>query len=382
MSAVDIMIGTSSARAVDLRRHVLFLKADGAPDPCARRALGLFPLVFEQDVEIAHVPARRGRGPCAFEARRDGVDALAALPARQPAEAHRLDRRGFGLRTDMAGRAGAMRLAEGVAAGGERHRLVVVHGHAGEGLADVAARGDRVRIAVRSFRVHVDQAHLHRGKRVLEIALARIAAVGLVAGRQPLGLGAPVDVLLRLPGIGAAAAEAEGLEAHRFQRDVAGEHDQVGPGKPVAVFLLDRPQEPARLVEVAVVRPRIERRETLLAAAGAAAPVAGAVGARRVPGHADEQPAVMSVVGRPPLLRFGHQRREVPLHGRQVELLEFGRVVERRAHGVGQGRVLVKDPEVELVRPPVAVRAHSHARRSVHDRAFAGLVDLRVHISL
>ncbi len=37
-------------------------------------------------------------------------------------------------------------LAEGVPAGDERDRLFVVHGHAGEGLADVAAGGDRDRL--------------------------------------------------------------------------------------------------------------------------------------------------------------------------------------------------------------------------------------------
>jgi hypothetical protein len=31
------------------------------------------------------------------------------------------------------------------------------------------AASDRIRIAVRAFRVHVDQAHLHGGERVLEL---------------------------------------------------------------------------------------------------------------------------------------------------------------------------------------------------------------------
>jgi hypothetical protein len=46
--------------------------------------------------------------------------------------------------------------------------------------------------------------------------------------------------------------------------DVAGEDHQVGPGDLVAVLLLDRPEQAARLVEVAVVRPAVERREALL----------------------------------------------------------------------------------------------------------------------
>jgi hypothetical protein len=82
----------------------------------------------------------------------------------------------------------------------------------------------------------------------------------------------------RLPGILAPAAETESLEAHRLEGDIARENDKVGPGYfSAAVFLLDRPQQPARLVEVRVVRPAIEGREALPAGAGAAAPIADAV---------------------------------------------------------------------------------------------------------
>jgi hypothetical protein len=52
---------------------------------------------------------------------------------------------------------------------------------------------------------------------------------------------------------------------------VAGEDHQVGPGDLVAVFLLDRPQQAARLVEVAVVRPAVERRKALRAPRATAA---------------------------------------------------------------------------------------------------------------
>src|SRR5262245_47548621 len=67
---------------------------------------------------------------------------------------------------------------------------------------------------------------------------------------------------------------------------------------------------------------------------------------------------------------------EVLDHGLQVEGLEFFGVVERLAHRVGEGGVLVENLNVELVRPPVTVRL-------VHDRALArALVSLRVHVSL
>ena len=138
---------------------------------------------------------------------------------------------------------------------------------------------------------------------------------------DPLFLGAPIDVALGLEHVRAAAAEAEDRAAHRFDGDVAGEDEQVGPADVLAVLLLDRPQQAPRLVEVAVVRPAVERGEALLPAVGAAAAVGGAIGAGRVPGHADEERAVMAVIGRPPGLAVGHQRGEVALERLVVERL-------------------------------------------------------------
>ncbi len=244
-----------------------------------------------------------------------------------------------------------MTLAEGVPAGDQRDGLFVVHGHACEGLSNVTAGGDRIRIAVRPFRVHVDQAHLHGGERILEIPVAGVALVA-----KPLALGSPVNVLFRLPDVFAPAAEAEGLESHRLQSAVAGEDHQVGPGDFPAVFLLDRPEQTARLVEVHVVGPAVERRKALVAGPRAPAAVADAVGACAVPGHPDEEPPVVTVIGRPPVLRVGHQRIEVLLQGLQVEFLEFLSVVELLAHRIAHVRVLMKNLEVQLVRPPVPVR--------------------------
>jgi hypothetical protein len=204
-------------------------------------------------------------------------------------------------------------LAEGVATDGQRDRLAVVHPHAGEGLTHVLGGLHRVRDAVGALGVDVDQAHLDRGERVVEHAAAVLerAGVALVVGGEPLGLRAPVDVVLGRPDVGAAEAEAEGAEAHRLERAVAGEDQQVGPGDLLAVLLLDRPQQPARLVEVAVVGPAVERREALRAGAATAAAVDLPVGPGRVPRHADEERAVVAPVGGPPVLRVGHQRVDV-----------------------------------------------------------------------
>src|SRR6202021_569468 len=107
---------------------------------------------------------------------------------------------------------------------------------------------------------------------------------------QPAAFGTPIE-LFRFPHIGPATGKAERLEAHRFEGNVAGQNHGAGPGNFAAVLLLDRPQQAARLVEVRVIRPTVERREALLTAAGATATVGDAIGTRAMPRHADEQPA-------------------------------------------------------------------------------------------
>ena len=88
--------------------------------------------------------------------------------------------------------------------GNERHRLFVVHRHATERLSNVFRGGNGIRVAVRPFRVHVDEAHLHGGERILELP---VSAVALVA--EPRGLRAPVDVLndRSFPGFSAVAGD-------------------------------------------------------------------------------------------------------------------------------------------------------------------------------
>ena len=254
------------------------------------RALGQFPFVAEQVPEEVVAPLRRRRGPDDFQAAGDRVTSFAGAEFALPAEALLLDAGGFRLRAHERRIAGAVGFAEGVTAGNQRDRFFVVHRHAAERFANIPGRREGIRVAVRSFRIHVDQTHLHGAERILKITVAGVALV-----RQPLAFRAPVDVLFGLPDIRAPAAKAERLEAHRLEGDVAGENHQVGPGDLPAVFLLDRPQQPARLVEVRVVRPAIDRREALLARSGATAAVADAVRACAVPRHSNEQRPIVAI---------------------------------------------------------------------------------------
>ena len=319
----------------------------GLPLDGAGRAAGLHPFILEQVLEEEVAPLRRRLRPGDFEAAADGVLAAAGAVIADPAKALRFQAGAFRLRPLVGLGRGAVGLAEGVAAGDERHGLFVVHRHAGEGLADEGGGGERVAVGARTFRIHIDQAHLGGAERMREVLKGPV--------RQPGGLGPPVHVLIGLPGVFAAGGKAERAEAHGLQRHVAGEDQQVRPGNLLAVFLLDRPEQAARLVDVHVVRPAVERRETLLAATATAPAIAQAVGAGSVPGHADELRTIMAEIGGPPILRVGHQLAQVILQRLVVELLEFLAVVERLVQRIGFGRVLAQQVDAQLVRPPIAV---------------------------
>ncbi len=68
----------------------------------------------------------------------------------------------------------------------------------------------------------------------------------------------------------------------------------------------------------------------------------------------NERPVVAEVRG-PPVLRVGHERGEILLHGREVEALELLGVVEVLVHRVGLRGVLVQEVDPQLIRPPIAV---------------------------
>src|SRR6185437_11489091 len=109
-----------------------------------------------------------------------------------------------------------------------------------------------------------------------------------------------------------------------------------------AVLLLDWPEQAARLVEVCVVRPTVQRGEALSSLAATAPAVGDAVRAGGMPRHPDEERPVVAVVGRPPLLRRRHYLEYVLLERFDVEGLELILVVETPTHGIGHGRVLAQ----------------------------------------
>ena len=215
-----------------------------------------------------------------------------------------------------------MGLTEGVSTSDQGHGLFVVHAHAGEGVTDVLGGQNWVWIAVRAFRVDVDQTHLHCCQRVLQLAVALVAIVG-----QPFGLWSPVH-FLGLEGVHAAAGESEGRKAHVLKGNVAGEGDQVSPGQVLAVLLLHWPQGAACAIQQHVVWPGVQGSEALLAGGGATAAVECAVGAGCVPCHADVGATVGTEVRWVPVFGGLHRGDDVLLDLVQVQGLERSCVVE------------------------------------------------------
>src|SRR5580700_10046076 len=253
------------------------------PLMCTGRALRQFPFVAEQVGEEVVAPLRRRGGPNHFQSAADSVTTVTFAKFIFPSEALILDVGAFWFVTHiLSGNTGAVGLAEGVSAGNERHGLLIIHRHTGEGLADITCRSYRIRLSIWAFRIHIDQTHLHGAERILEVTIPGITLV-----RQPRALRSPVQ-LFGLPDVGATAAETECLEAHRVQRDIAGENHEVGPGDFSSILLLDRPQQTPCLVQIYIVWPAIERSESLLAGSGSAATVADAVRTCAVPRHANE----------------------------------------------------------------------------------------------
>ncbi len=340
--------GVALAFDVRVRHQVGGLTVGGDPLNVAGRALGLHPLIAKQVVQVLVRPGGGVHRPGAFQAAGVGVGALAGAAVVLPAQALLLDGRGGGLRFQALLRlVRAVGFAEGMTAGDQRHHLFIAHGHAGKTLTDRLRRQHWIRLAVGALRVHIDQAHLHGGQRLLQLA---VLVVALIA--QPLGLRTPVGDV-RFPIVLAAPGEAVGLEAHVFHGHGAGQHHQVGPGNTVAVLLLKRPQQTAGLIQADVVRPAVERLETLLGTAGAAAAIVHAVGAGAVPGHADKERAVVAVIRGPPVLGIGHQRAQVRFQRVQIELGEGLGVIKIVRHRAGFFRVLTQRAQIQGFRPPV-----------------------------
>ena len=184
-----------------------------------------FPFVAEEDVEEVVVPFGGTGCPSTLEPTRNCVISPAGSKTAFPSETLLFNVGRLRLAASVHIRIGrAVGFAEGVSTGNESDRFFIIHGHAAEGLTNVDGRGQWIRCTVRTFRVDVDETHLHGTEGSFELALAAVALV-----TEPGGFVSPVNVILGLPDVLATTGEAEGLESHGLQSTVASKDHEVGP---------------------------------------------------------------------------------------------------------------------------------------------------------
>src|ERR1700678_400734 len=144
----------------------------------ASRTLRQLPFIAEQVREEVVAPLRWRGGPGYLQAAADRLVAVAIAEAVLPAEALLLDPSALGLGADiLLGIGSAVGFAESVAAGNQSNCLLIIHRHARKGLPNVACRGDRIGLAIGPFRIYVNQSHLHRAQRIVELTIALVALV-------------------------------------------------------------------------------------------------------------------------------------------------------------------------------------------------------------
>ena len=193
-------IGRQHGRRDPLRRVVRVRHGAGAgaifrlPLLRAGRALGQFPFVAEEVLEETVAPLRRRGGPGDFQAAGDRVAAFARAEAVLPAEALLFEAGRFRLSAPRASPAPAPWVLPKVWPPAISATVSSSFMAMRPKVSRMSfARPDRIGIAVRAFGVDVDQAHLHRGQRILQIARVDVT-VRVVVGHEH---GA---VFLRRPG--------------------------------------------------------------------------------------------------------------------------------------------------------------------------------------
>ena len=123
----------------------------GNPLDRAGRALGLDPFEAIEVVEVLGGPGGGSSSPGTFEAARNGVFRMALAALVLPTQALVLDCRLARITDQAAFRlAGAVGLAEGVAAGDQGGGFLVAHRHAAKSAADVAASGKGIELVLES----------------------------------------------------------------------------------------------------------------------------------------------------------------------------------------------------------------------------------------
>ena len=219
-----------------IRCHIFLLLIDRVPDIRASRAFYQLPLITKQKVEIAIVPFCRIGCPRTFDTTGDGVTPFAFAMCAYPAKAHLFNRSTFWLNPDQISITCTMRFTECMTTCGQGDSFFVIHRHSGKCFTNIAGTCQRIGIAIRPFRIHIDQSHLHGRQRMRQIAITRITAI-----RQPVCFKTPVNIFFRCPYVWTTATVTKGFAAHRLDSDITCQNQKIGPANLLAIFLFDRP---------------------------------------------------------------------------------------------------------------------------------------------
>ena len=136
-SVVSILGAMRLAGVVGVRHRTDPGALLGPPLMCTRGAFGQFPLIPEQMLEKVVVPLRGRGGPGHLQTAGNGIPGDTAAVLAAPASPCASRSAASGVRAHMGSIARAVGLAESMPTGDQRHRLLIVHRHALECLADI-----------------------------------------------------------------------------------------------------------------------------------------------------------------------------------------------------------------------------------------------------
>lgn len=141
------------------------------------RAVLELPLVVVQRLEEAVAPLCRRLGPDNLEARGDGIATLARSVLANPAESLVLNTRCGRFWSTVAVWSGTVGLAKSVTTDNKSGSLLVVHAHAAKGCANIVGSSNRVRVAVGTGGVDINQTHVCGSKRLFELAILEVCVL-------------------------------------------------------------------------------------------------------------------------------------------------------------------------------------------------------------
>ena len=126
------------------------------------RALCQLPFVTKQVFKVVVAPLSRSCRPSNFKTTGNRVSSLTRLETAHPAKTLSFQVSHFRIVSQVVSISSTMALTKRMTTCNQSNRFLIIHRHAGKGLANIFRRLNGVRIAVRTFRIDINQSHLNR----------------------------------------------------------------------------------------------------------------------------------------------------------------------------------------------------------------------------